>query len=52
MQNISNATTYYKKSKQKLSALAHGHVHEQLNAITKGDSGIIRVLMDQFDNQP
>ena len=34
------------KSKHKLSALAHGQVHEQLNAITKGDASIIRVLMD------
>ena len=46
MQNISKATTEYKNSKHKFSALAHGQVHEQLNAITKGDSRIIRVLME------
>ena len=35
-----------KKSKHKFSALDHGQVHEQLNAITKGDSRIIRVLIE------
>ena len=32
------------KSKHKFSALAHGQVHEQLNAITEGYRGIFKVL--------
>ena len=36
-----------KKSSHKFSMMAHDHIHEQLNAVVKGDGGIIEITENE-----